>query len=394
MTLLDSSPELTHDADVSAMRLGIVGCGNVSGDYFESCATHPQLDVVACADVNRAAAEEHASRYGISRVTDPEKLLSDPDIELIVNLTPPAVHADVTLRAIAAGKHVFSEKPLAPTLEVADEIIAAARAANVAVGCAPATFLGGGLQTCRKLVDDGWIGEPVAATAFFTSRGYEHWHPYVDSYYGLGGGPMLDVGPYLITALLHLLGPVTRVAASTKRFSETRPRPAKYSGPPEVPVQVATHAAGTLDFDAGAVATLITSWEMWSTRLPYVEIYGTEGTLSVPNPDEFSGTPVVRRGEPGDLAQVPTPPCGGQWHELPMTHRGDVGRGIAIADMVDALRTGRPFRASAELAYHALEVMLAFDRSSDTSTHVQISSSCERPASLPPVAAGQPLRFT
>jgi predicted dehydrogenase len=376
-----------------AMRLGVVGCGNVSGDYFQSCATHPQLDVVACADVDRAAAEQQASRYGIPSVEDPAELLTDPAVELVVNLTPPALHADITRQAIAAGKHVFSEKPLAPSLEIADEVIAAARSANVAVGCAPATFLGGSLQTCRKLIDDGWIGEPVAATAFFTSRGYEHWHPYVDSYYGPGSGPMLDVGPYSVTALLHLLGPVARVCGSTKRFSDTRPRPASYAGSAEIPVQVATHAAGTVDFAGGPVATLIASWEIWATRLPYIEIYGTEGTLSVPNPDEFSGTPAIRRAELEDLAQVPTAPSGGNWCDVPMTHRGDVGRGIAIADMVDALRTGRAFRANSELAYHALEVMLAFDRSSESGTHIEIRSSCERPAPLPPSAAGQPVRF-
>jgi predicted dehydrogenase len=396
VTLLDSSPSPTQGdrGAIAPMRIGIVGCGNVSGDYFESCATHPELDVVACADADSAAAERQAEKYGVACVQPPVELLSNPDIELVVNLTPPAVHADVTLQAIEGGKHVFTEKPLAPTLEVAGEIISRAREAKVEVGCAPATFLGGGLQTCRKVVDDGWIGEPVAATAFFTSRGYEHWHPYVDFFYAPGGGPMLDVGPYLVTALVHLLGPVSRICASTKRFSDTRARPLSSRGTGEISVGVATHAAGTIDFETGAVATVITSWEMWSTRLPYMEIYGTEGTLSVPNPDEFSGTPLVRRGALADLAQVPTPPGGGEWHEIPMTHRGDVGRGIAIADMVDALRTGRGFRANSEFAYHALEVLLAFDKSSETGSHVLPRSTCERPAALPAVAAGESVRFT
>jgi predicted dehydrogenase len=382
------------------MRIGIVGCGNVSSDYFESCATYPQLEVAACADANLVAAEEQAARYGIPRVQSTNELLTDPSIELVVNLTPPAMHADITLAAISGGKHVFSEKPLATSLQIADTIIAAARHANVSVGCAPATFLGGGLQTSRKLIDDGWIGEPVAAAAFVTSRGYEHWHPYPDSFYGPGGGPVLDQGPYYITALVQLLGPAVRVAASTRRFSPTRPRPvgtagsAGSAGSPEIPVLVATHAAGTIDFASGPVATLIASWEIWSTHLPYLEIYGTEGTLSVPNPDEFSGTPAVRRGEPDDLVQVPTGPAGGNWYQVPMTHSGDVGRGIAIADMVDAIRAGRSFRASSDFAYHTLEVMLAFAKSSETHSHVAIRSSCMRPAALPPGVAGHQLRLT
>jgi predicted dehydrogenase len=376
-----------------AMRLGIVGCGNVSGDYFTSCATHPQLEIVACADASVEAAERQAARYQIARVEDPAQLVADPEVDLVVNLTPAAVHADVTLAAIAAGKHVFTEKPLAPTLEIAKRIVAAADAANVEVGCAPATFLGGGLQTCRKVIDDGWIGEPVAATAFVSSRGYEHWHPHPEPFYGAGGGPMLDVGPYWITALLHLLGPATRVCASTKRFAEMRRRPTTGGDPLEIPVHVATHAAGTIDFAAGPMATVMASWEIWATRLPYLEVYGTEGTLSVPNPNSFGGTPALRRGEPEDFAQVPTPPSGGSWHPLPLTHRGDVGRGIAIAEMADALRRGRRPRASAELAYHALEVMLAFERSSDTGGHVEVRSSCERPAPLSPAAPGWPVRF-
>jgi predicted dehydrogenase len=393
MASTHASSAETSRSGAAPARIGIVGCGNVSGDYFESCATFPQLEVVACADANRAAAERQAELFGIAQVQDPGELLADPAIELVVNLTPPAVHADVTLQAIAAGKHVFSEKPLAPTLEVAETIIAAARDAGVAVGCAPATFLGGALQTCRKVIDDGWIGEPVAATAFVTSRGYEHWHPYVDSYYGLGGGPMLDVGPYWITALLSFLGPAVRVCASARRSSPTRSRPLQFPGPPDIEVQVATHVAGTVDFAAGAIATVITSWDIWATRLPYLEIYGSEGTLSVPNPDAFDGTPAIRRAEPGDLAQVPTVPSGGSWHDVPLTHRGDVGRGIAIADMVEGLRSGRPFRASAELAYHALELMLAFEQSSQTGAHVAIRSTCGRPVALPSIAAGQPVRF-
>lgn len=389
-----SSPAESSRSGVATTKLGLVGCGNVSGDYLQSARMHPDLEVASCADVDRAAAEGQAERYGVPSVREPTEIITDPTIDLIINLTPPAVHSDITFEAIAAGKHVYSEKPLAQTLDVAEGILAAAQAAGVSIGCAPATFLGGGLQTCRKIIDDGWIGTPVAATAFFTSRGYEHWHPHVDSFYSPGGGPLLDIGPYSITALVHLLGPAVRVCASTRRASATRRRPEDLQGVPDIPVNVSTHAAGTIDFACGATATVITSWEMWATRLPYMEVYGTVGTLGGPNPDEFFGTPAVRRGEPGDLAQAPTPPCGGAWYDVAMTHSGEVGRAVGVAEMVDALRNGRSARASAQLAYHVLEILLAFDKSSTEGSHIDIDSTCDRPMPLPPVAAGEPVRFT
>lgn len=379
---------------MSPTRIGFLGCGNVSRSYIESAAGFPeQLEVVACADMNRSAAEQQAADYGIAKVHDPETLLRDPDVDLVVNLTPPAVHADLSLAAIEQGKHVYSEKPLAPTLALADQIVLAAREHNVSVGCAPATFLGGGLQTSRKLIDDGWIGNPVAATAFFTNRGYEHWHPNVDPFYGFGGGPMLDLGPYLITTLVSFFGPVARVSASTRRFSETRPRPKGGARTDDVNIEVSTHAAGTVEFVSGPIVTAITSWEMWANRLPYIEIYGTAGTLSTPDPDVFTGTPIVRRGDQRDLSEAPYPPGGGDWRPVPMTHRGDVGRAIGIADMADALSTGRPIRADLKLAYHVLEVMLAFDLSSSRGEHVTIASTCERPDALPSVGPADPVRF-
>jgi len=310
-----------------------------------------------------------------------------------VNLTPPTVHADVSLAAIRAGKHVFSEKPLAPTLELADEIVEAAREAGVLVGCAPSTFLGGPLQTLRKLVDDGWVGEPRAATAFFSFRGGEYWHPHIDPFYAKGGGPMLDIGCYLISTLINVFGPASRVAAISKRYSDSRPRPNGTPGLDDIKVEVATHAAGTIEFASGPVVTMLTSWEMWASRLPFIEIYGTQGTVSVPYDDVWGAPPIVRRGELGDLAYIPTKPGGGTWCVAPATHNNEAHRAVAIADMASAIRDGTPFRASHELAYHTLEIMLAFDESSARHEHVAIQSTCSRPPALPPVAAGEPVRF-
>lgn len=378
---------------LAPVRLGFVGCGHVSGEYFESCATYREIETVACADLDRGLAERQAEAHAIPRALSPEELLQDPDVELVVNLTPPAVHTEVTLAAIEAGKHVFTEKPFAPSLSDADRIVAAAREAGVSVGCAPATFMSGAFQTARKLIDDGWIGEPVAATAFFTCRGYEHWHPNIEPFYSPGGGPMLDIGPYLITVLVDWFGPAVRVDALTKRVSDSRPRPGGTPGLDDIQVRVDTHVTGSIEFASGPVATVITSWEMWASRLPFVEVYGTKGSLSVPFVDEFGGAPLLRRGEPADLGYVPTEPGGGTWREVGLTHSNDTRRGVAVADMAHALRTGRPFRADGAFAYHSLEIMLAFDEASRRREHVELASTCERPAALPAIAAGEPVRF-
>jgi predicted dehydrogenase len=377
----------------NAVRVGVIGCGHVSGEYFESFAMHREIELVACADLDHALASKQAERFGIPMVLHPEDLLADSGIEIVVNLTPPTVHAEVSLAVIAAGKHVFSEKPLATTLEDADRILAAAREARVMVGCAPSTFLGGPLQTLRKVVDDGWIGEPRAATAFFSFRGGEHWHPNIDPFYAKGAGPMLDIGCYLISTLINVFGPATRVAAITKRFTDTRPRPGGTPGVDDIKIEVSTHAAGTIEFASGPVATMITSWEMWASKLPFVEIYGTQGSVSVPYDDVWGGQPLVRRGEPSDLGYIPTKPGGGSWREAPATHNNQAHRAVAIADMASALRDGTPFRANQDVAYHTLEVMLAFDESAGRNEHVELESTCGRPPALPSVAAGEPVRF-
>lgn len=375
------------------VRVGVIGCGHVSGEYFQSFGMHREVELTACADLDRGLAQKQAEEFNIPRAQSPGEMLADPDIEIVVNLTPPAAHRSVSLAAIAAGKHVFSEKPLATTLEEADDILRAAEGAGVLVGCAPSTFLGGPLQTLRKVIDDGWIGEPRAAASFFSFRGGEYWHPNIDPFYAKGAGPMLDIGCYLISTLVNVFGPASRVAAIAKRYTDTRPRPNGTPGVDDIKVEVSTHAAGTIEFESGPVATMITSWEMWASKLPFIEIYGTEGSVSVPYDDVWGGQPVVRRGELGDLAYIPTRPGGGTWREVPPTHNREAHRAVAIADMASALRAGTPFRANHSLGYHTLEVMLAFDRSSETEQHVAVTSTCERPAALPPVAAGEPVRF-
>lgn len=366
------------------VKIGIVGCGHVSDQYFHGLARYEHLEVVACADLDRARAELKAAEHGVARVLAPDELLADAAVELVVNLTPPLAHAAASLAAIRAGKHVWSEKPLATTLDDGQMLVEAACAAGLRLGCAPDTFLGGSIQTAIKIVDDGWIGDTIAGgVAMVTEHGYETFHPQVDSFYRSGGGPLLDLGPYYVAALVAMLGPVARVTAAGRA---TFPERIVGVGPrrgERIPVEVPTHVTGALEFESGALVTLLASWDVWATHLPYIELYGSAGSLSVANPDEFHGEPRLRRAGPEELEQPPPPPGSVHWSRVPLVQPGDVSRGIGIADMALAIRDDRPHRASAEFAFHVLEVLLGLETGASNGRHVRIESPCERPAPLP-----------
>lgn len=353
------------------VNVGIIGCGNIFQKYVEGCRRFPILNLVACADIDLARAQARAAEFGIPKALSPADLLADPDVQLVINLTVPVAHAEVSLSALAAGKHVYSEKPLAITREDGRAILEAARERGLLVGCAPDTFLGGGLQTCRKLIDDGAIGTPVAATAFMASHGPESWHPNPDFFYKVGGGPMFDMGPYYLTALIHLLGPVKRVTGSARvSFAERVATSPELNGH-RIGVEVATHIAGVLDFVEGPVATLITSFDVWSHHLPRIEIYGSEGTLSVPDPNAFGGPVLLRRGDEKEE------------REIPLMFDGTVGRGIGVADMAYGLVYGRPHRASGDLAWHVLDLMHAFHDASRENRHIFPETQAAQPEPLP-----------
>ena len=356
----------------TSVKVGVIGCGTISGAYFKGCEPYDILDIVACADLEMGRAEEKAEEYGVPRACTVEELLVDPEIQIIVNLTIPKAHASVNIAAIEAGKSVHCEKPFATARKDGLQTLAAAKEKGVLVGCAPDTFLGGGGQTCRKLIDDGWIGEPVAATAFLAGHGHESWHPAPDFYYERGGGPMFDMGPYYLTALVNLLGPVKRVTGSVRvtfperTISNNSPRHGE-----KIPVETPTHLSAVLDFESGSVATMITSFDVWSHSLPKLEIYGSEGSLSVPDPNTFRGPVRARRAGAED------------WSEIPLTHSDQVSRGIGVADMAYALVYDRPHRVSGELAHHVLDVVQAVEEASNADRHVAIESRCKRPAALP-----------
>ncbi|MDA3799212.1 MAG: Gfo/Idh/MocA family oxidoreductase [Kiritimatiellae bacterium] len=350
-------------------KVGIIGCGNISGAYLNCVKQFPNIEIAAVADINMEAAQAKAEEFEIKAVTVDE-ILADKEIEIIVNLTIPQAHASVNIQALNAGKHVHCEKPFAVTLEEGQEVLKLAKEKNLYVGCAPDTFLGGGIQTCRKLIDDNWIGKPISGTAFMMCPGHESWHPNPGFYYLNGGGPLFDMGPYYITALINLLGPIKRVCASTGKGFEKRVCTAESTNGTILPVETATHLTGILDFECGTVITMTMSFDVQKHFHKNIEIYGTEGSLVVPDPNGFGGEILLSTYK-------------GDWKEMPYSHKfTDNARIFGVSDMADAIKNGRINRCSGELAYHVLEVMHAFQKSSDSGCHVNIESTCEQPEAL------------
>ena len=365
-----ATPEIT--------RVGIIGCGNISSAYINGCRAFDFLRLAGVADLRPEVAQAKATEHDLACAGSVEELLADPDIDIVINLTVPNVHAAVSLAILAADKHVYSEKPLAVERADGRAVLDAAAARGLRVGCAPDTFLGGGLQTCRRLIDEGAIGEPVAATAFFLGHGPESWHPNPGFFYRAGAGPLFDMAPYYLTALVHLLGPVASVAALARiSFAERVATSAARQGE-RLPVEVPTHVAGTLAMSAGPLATMITSFDVWGHSLPRIEIYGSEGSLSVPDPNTFGGP--VRLLRPG-----------GEWADVSLSHSDAVRRGVGVADMALAIAEGRPHRAAGEMAYHVLDVMHSFYDSSAEGRTVAVASTCAQPAAMP---SGAPEGFT
>jgi predicted dehydrogenase len=353
--------------------IGIIGCGNISQAYFNGAKVFEVLKIVSCADINMDAAQAKAKENGCQAQTVDE-LLANPEVELVINLTIPAVHAKVSLSALRAGKHVHCEKPLAVHLKDAKEVLDLAKSKGLLVGCAPDTFMGAGLQTCRKIVDDGWIGRVVGGTAFMMSRGPESWHPNPAFFYQVGAGPMFDMGPYYVTALVHLLGPVKEVSAvTTKAFAERTATCKEHFGE-KLPVEIPTHYSGVLTFHSGAVVSATISFDVHRHGHSPIELYGTEGSLKVPDPNTFGG-PI----------EVWTPTTN-EWKTQAFSHRYATNmRSIGAADLAYAiLKNGEhKHRASGELAYHALEVMHAFEKASNSGARVTIESKPEQPSPLP-----------
>jgi predicted dehydrogenase len=365
------------------VKLGIVGCGVISDAYLKGASRSRLVAVKSCTDLVPEAAAAKAAAHGILAVGI-EAMLADPEIEIVLNLTVPLAHAEVSLRAVEAGKHVYSEKPIATTFSEGRELTAAARAKGVRLGAAPDTFLGAAHQAVRRALDAGRIGRVVAGSACFAGHGMEAWHPNPFFFYRRGGGPVLDIGPYPVTQLVNLLGPVESVTAQTSRGFATRTVTSEPRRGEVIEVEVPTTVNAALAFANGANVGLLTSWDVWKHAREPIELYGSEGTLLNPDPNFFGGRPRLSERN-------------GAWRDLPIdahpfgvpNRRTKSGamvadyRMLGVLDMAQAIREGRPHRANGDLALHVLEVLSALERSSVEGQRIRIETICDRPEPVP-----------
>ncbi len=351
------------------LAIGIVGCGAIIGQYLAALPSLKHIRLVAVADLDLARAQAVADSLEGVRALGVSELISDPEIEIVVNLTIPAAHASIAIEAISAGKNVYGEKPLAATVAEARQMLEAAASAGVRLGCAPDTVLGTGVQTARNVIDSGSIGTPISATATMVTPGHERWHPNPDFYYLPGGGPLLDMGPYYVTALVTLLGPVVSVVGSA---SHTRSERMIGSGPrsgERIPVRTDSHVTGILTHDSGALTTLTMSFDAVATRSPHIEVHGELGSLIVPDPNRFDGnTELFLLGSD-------------TWSTVPVSAGiAHAARGVGLDDMAAAITAGTPHRANADLAFHVLDVMESLLESVRSEHRMRVNSTTRRPA--------------
>jgi len=350
--------------------VAIVGCGNISNQYLKNLTRFPDVQVLFCADIDADRAKSQAAAYGVPASGSVQQALEHPDVRLVVNLTIPAAHAEVASAAIAAGKHVWNEKPLAPDVAAGRALLDQAAKAGLRVGCAPDTVLGAGIQSARRLIAAGAIGTPTSALTLLQGPGPESWHPDPEFLFAQGAGPLFDLGPYYLSTLATLFGPATRVAAISRRARDTR---VIGSGPKQgttFNVEVPTFISAVAEYAGGQAASLLFSWDSPLQRMGFLEISGSEATLAMPDPNQFDGDLRVRRtGEQ-------------EWTVIESTGAA-AGRGSGVVDMVRAIRTGQPHRASGEIAQHVLELMTAIDRSGETAVFEPVESGFDAPAALP-----------
>lgn len=366
------------------VSVGIIGCGNISATYLTLAPLFRSLDVRAVADINYEAARMRSEEYPVAALSV-EDLLGSKDIDVVVNLTIPDVHYSVSSSILEAGKHVYSEKPLVLTLAQGKQLRELASERGLRVGSAPDTFLGGSHQLARERIDAGVIGDVIAGTAHVMSHGMEHWHPNPDFFFLPGGGPVLDVGPYYITNLVHLIGPVKRVAAlaTAADSSRTIRTPGPREGE-EIPVRTPTNTHSLLEFHSGATATFSASWDVWAHRHNHMELYGREGSLSLPDPNFFGGT-VRMADRSGTFLPLE------EWNHplgIPNEHQNTTPcanyRAAGLADMADALIRNEPHRCSLDLSLHVVDVLTSILRSGERDEWCWLSTTCERPDPLGP----------
>ena len=358
------------------VKVGVIGTGAISGAYLGMAKQLPIVEIAACADLNTESAKAKAAEFGIPKICTVDEIFTDPSLQIVLNLTIPKAHVPVGIRAIEAGKHTYAEKPLGVNFDEGKQLIDLATAKKLRVGCAPDTFLGAGIQTARQLIDAGAIGQPIAFTAFMLSRGHENWHPSPEFYYQPGGGPMFDMGPYYLTALLNLLGPVKRVMGMASITQPTRTISSKPKFGQTIDVKTPDHVLGMMEFANGCSGSIVQSFAMRaaSGAASPIVIYGTKGTLQVPDPNQFDGPVKLCTFEDGKADE---------FVEMPHTFVEGYGRSVGLADMAQAIQSGRPHRCNGEQALSVLELMQGFLTSSETNQAVIPKVGYTRPAPMP-----------
>ena len=366
-------------------RIGIAGIGKISGVYMDNLSGvfGKRVKLGGVTDIYADRAQKAAGQYTVKAFASTEEMINSGDVDIVLNLTQPQYHFDIALSAVNAGVHIYNEKPLCVERAQGAQLLRIAAEKNVRIGGAPDTFLGPGLQTCRKIIDDGMIGKPIAANAFMLCHGPEHWHPAPEFFYKAGGGPMFDMGPYYLTALVSLLGPVSRISGSAQKGQAERLITSEPLNGTKITVEIPTHVTGILDFACGAVGIIAMSFDVWSHSMPCIEIYGTEGTLSVPDPNFFRGEVRVRRFREDNWTAVPLI----QLETKNPDEKKSLStlnnlRGIGITDMAEALDQGRPHRASAEMTYHVLDIMHGIHDASGSGSYYTAQSTCKRPDAM------------
>ena len=367
---------------MNRVKIAMIGVGCISGIYLKNITeTFRELELVGVCDLVRERAENAQREYGIPKVYETmHDAFADPEVEIVLNLTRPYEHFEVTKAALEAGKHVYSEKPLGADLAEGKALARLAREKGLMLGGAPDTFLGAGIQTCRRLIDDGYIGTPIGSAAYMIGCGHESWHPDPEFYYKRGGGPMFDMGPYYLTAMINLMGGVQRVVSASRATFPKRTITSQPLAGTVIDVDVSTYVAGTVQYASGAIGTIFTTFDVQFPREKsrFIEIYGSEGTLFVPDPNNFSGTIQLYRPEEGAVKELPM-----------MYGYPENSRGLGLADMAKALRTGRPARCDVQQTYHVLEIIEGFETSARTGAWVDIESDYHRaPAMVRPALKG------
>ena len=358
-----------------AVGVGFIGAGNISDQYLTNLVTFPDVKVLFIADIDLDRARAQADKYGVEHSGSVDELLANPDVEIVVNLTIPAAHAEVDLKCVAAGKHVWSEKPYATSREDAAKVAKAANDAGVLVCVAPDTIMGGGIQTGLRAIKEGKIGKPLTAMTMFQVGGPESWHPSPEFLFAKGGGPLLDMGPYYISTLVSVFGPVARVTALGSKAKETRVIASGPKAVTEFPVEVPTHVGALIEFESGASAQCIFSFESTLFRMGFVEINGTAGTISLPDPNMFDGQNVLYKGVNGETMQNIT-------EDIPLTGATH-GRGTGVTEMAQAIREGRQVRIPGEIALHTLDVLLSIQDAIETRGWVDVKSTLAPIDALP-----------